>query len=327
MVANGWDGDRTSLRGETKDRMLSAQACRANDIIVFQRPDEMVRVQAAGILKGMGKKIVFENDDTYKIEDPMKFGGGLKKRNKALDTCIELSDLVTTTTEYLANEYRQLNDNVVVLPNCVDPFDWPERIKRNNGDKVRIGIVGSVSSNGDFDPVVPALKKLNERDDITIVLFGLPKKDVDPKVSKLYKEEYAFWDQFNVEWQPFVPIYEYFDTLNDLRLDLMLIPRKDNYFNRCKSNIKFLEASMLEIPVIAQGFEDGNSPYQADLDGENGVVVVDNDKWYEEICKLIDDKKLRRAMGKQAKKYVLNNYSIDKNAHKWVDAYKKLYDL
>ena len=57
---------------------------------------------------------------------------------------------------------------------------------------------------------------------------------------------------------------DYFDTLNDLELDIMMIPRKDNYFNKCKSNIKFLEASMCEIPVITNYFKD--SPYEKDGD-------------------------------------------------------------
>ena len=49
----------------------------------------------------------------------------------------------------------------------------------------------------------------------------------------------------------------------------MLIPRGENYFNRCKSNIKFLEASMCEIPVIAQSFTTNDSPYD-ELDGKIG---------------------------------------------------------
>jgi glycosyltransferase involved in cell wall biosynthesis len=224
----------------------------------------------------------------------------------------------------LADEYRKINKNVLVLKNCVDPDDWPTP-KRNEGEKVRIGLVGSVTANGDFDSIRVALTELNKRADVQLVMFGLPPKDL-PKAQELYKEEYEFWSQFNIEWQPFVPMADYFDTLNNLRLDMMLIPRKDNYFNRCKSNIKFLEASMLEIPCVMQGFEDGKSPYQFDKVEEQGmgIVVTDNSKWLEAIDKLIANKDLRRAMGKLANKYVLENYDIKTNAINWKNAYENL---
>jgi glycosyltransferase involved in cell wall biosynthesis len=301
----------------------------ANDILVFQRPDEMNRLNVAKLLKQAGKKIVFENDDTYKIDgvamkQMLGLDAKLQEKNEALDEFIKEADLVTTTTEFLAEEYRKLNPNVVVLPNCVDPTDWDEP-QRNEGDKVRIGLVGSVTSNGDFDSAREALEALNKMPNVQLVMFGLPAKSEETKeVTKLYKEEFDFWNTLNIEWQPFVPMEDYFDTLNNLKLDIMLIPRKDNYFNRCKSNIKFLEAGMLEIPCIAQGFPDGNSPYDADIDGKNGILIKDNSKWLEEIMRLVNDKKLRRSMGKKAKEYVLSKYDIKNNAIKWQKAYESI---
>jgi len=130
----------------------------------------------------------------------------------------------------------------------------------------------------------------------------------------------------NIEWQPFVMMADYFDTLNELRLDLMVIPRKDDYFNRCKSNLKFLEASMLEIPCVAQGFTDGKSPYQIDPeDAKYMTIVTDNSKWLETIDELIKNKEKRRAMGKRAKEYVMSKYQIKDNIGRWEETYKKLF--
>lgn len=100
-----------------------------------------------------------------------------------------------------------------------------------------------------------------------------------------------------------------------------MIPRADNYFNRCKSNVKFLEASMLEIPVVAQSFDDG--PYE-EITPDMGVLIRDNSKWLEEIDRLIKDKELRRSMGKKAKEYVLKNYNIADHYQEWENAYSKL---
>jgi len=317
-IYNGWDGDKTSLRDSKKDAKTATQAMLHADIIVMQRPFEKARKDIFNALKEAGKKIVFDNDDSYKVNDQMKLGETLEAVSNSIDWFIENSDLVTTTTEFLAEEYRKLNPNVVVLPNMIDPADW-DTPKRNKGDKVRIGLVGSTLMNKDFESIIPTLKVLSEQDNIELVILGMPKSD-------MYKQENSFWSTLNVEINPPVPVYEYADAVNDLKLDIMLIPREDTYFNRCKSNLKFLEASMLEIPVIAQGFIDGLSPYQVNKDdAKHMIIVTDNNKWLSEIDKLVNDKNLRRKIGKEAKKYVLKNYDIDKKAYLWEEAYYKIY--
>ena len=148
------------------------------------------------------------------------------------------------------------------------------------------------------------------------------KKDVH----NYYKPELDFWMSYNVEWQPFVGIQDYILTLNNLKLDILLIPRSDDYFNRCKSNIKFLEASMLEIPVVAQGFITNDSPYQVDPEDAKAMrIVTDSSKWMEEIIPLLESKELRVGQGKKAREYVLNKYQIKDNIHKWTEAYDSLY--
>jgi glycosyltransferase involved in cell wall biosynthesis len=305
---------------------MQAKAVLDADVVVFHRPNDHRSKDIALHLRSVGKKIVMDNDDTYKGIDTQKLGLKFKQVDQAVDDFVKIADMVTCSTEYLAQEYRKINPNVVVLPNCVDPLDWPEP-ERNEGEKVRIGFVGSVALNNDFDEFKPTLMELNKRSDVQLVLFSLPPKipATEQMVQKLYKDDYEFWLNLNVEWQPFVMMEDYAETLNNLKLDIMVIPRKDDYFNRCKSNIKFLESSMLEIPVVAQGFEDGNSPYQSDPDDASHMsVVVDNSKWMEALDPLIADREKRRTMGKIAREYVLNKYDIALNISKWERAYESL---
>lgn len=333
LQANGWDGDQTSIRLDMKTPENKALAAQASEIVVFHRPEEEGKLKLARVLKGLGKKIVFDNDDTAKHDGGFRFNNfmdaervkkGLKTINQTLDTFIKEADLVTCSTEFLATEYRKLNNNVVVLPNCIDPFYFDEPL-RNDTDIIRIGLTGSLALTDDIDILEPIVKHYQNDPRVRIVLFSLPPNKKDKYTRKLYQEEYKFWDSVNVEWQPLVPMEEYYDTLNNLRLDIMLIPRADNYFNRAKSNIKFLEASMFEIPCIAQGFSDGLSPYQINpKDTENLVLVNDNSQWIPEIEKMIADKKIRRKLGKKARKYVTENYSIERKAHLWEEAYSKI---
>lgn len=336
LVANGWDGDSTSIHPGTKTPEDKTRAAKAADIIVFHRPETQQKIDLALHLKKIGKKIVFDNDDTYKDHTAVKLNDyfdkertqrGLAMVNKAADAFAIEADLVTTTTEWLADEYRKLNSNVVMLPNCIDPFYFEEPL-RNETDVVRIGVTGSVGSSTDLDVVAPIIRHYEHDPRVKIVFFSLPpNRKENPIVNKIYRDEYAFLDSVDVEWHPTVNADVYYDKINSLKLDMMIIPRADNYFNRAKSNLKFLEASMFEIPCIVSGFADGKSPYQANPEDQKYLKLIMNPiDWIPEMEKLISDKQLRLDMGKKAHEYVLKNYNIEDKGHLWEEAYQKMYD-
>ena len=323
----GWDGDKTSIHTEAIHEDIRARAALDADIVIFHRPNDGRSLKAAKILRGQGKKIVMDNDDTYKGFDVTLLGKMYPKIDQSIDEFGRFADLITCSTGILREEYLKLNPNVKVLKNCVDPEDWPDvdDIERNEG-KVRIGLVGSVGLLSDMEDFTDTLNKLKERKDVEIVVFALPPRDSTTiqHIQRVYEKEYKFWDDLGVERHDFVHHKDYMATLNSLKLDILLIPRKDDYFNHCKSNLKFLEASMLEIPVIAQGFEDGKSPYQVNPeDAKYMDIVIDND-WMRFIDQLIISKEYRRDRGAKARKYVINEYSIEKNIGEWTKTYEDL---
>jgi len=338
MYQNGWLADVEGLIGDRKLPATISAELKDSNVAVFHRPDTGEANNMGAILKKQyGMKVVFDNDDTFQLEKDKTYGGKLGEDFKSkmkikqgyLNAFLKGCDLVTCSTEHLAKEYREITDKpVIVLPNYIDEFDWATP-KRNNGDKVRIGIVGSVAYYNDFEIIQDYLKELHDtRDDVQIVLFGLNTKqfyDDNGLVKKVFEDEHRFWSSMNkVDHTPFVDMNKYFNTLNDLELDMMLIPRKDSYFNRAKSNLKFLEAGMCEIPCIAQTFSTKDSPYDNDIDGENGLLFTDVDDLRAKVDELVKDKDKRRAMGKKAREYVLNNYRIEDHAHKWREAYESI---
>lgn len=335
LQENGWDGDHTSIHPFNKTPENKAAAAKDADIAVFHRPEDAQKLNLARLLKKeLGKKIVMDNDDTYKDIGSVKLNTwfnkermerGLGSVNKIVDAFIVEADLITTSTEVLAEEYRKLNKNVVVLPNCVDPFLFDEAL-RNETDVVRIGITGSIGMSYDLDVLSPIIKHFEHDKRVKIVFFSLPaNRESNVIASKAYENEYNFLDSVDVEWHPLVDADVYYDKINSLKLDIMIIPRADNYFNRCKSNLKFLEASMFEIPVIAQGFEDGKSPYQVNPEDQKHMkIVINNDDWIPTIEAMINDKEGRREQGRKAKEYVIENYDIAKKAHLWEEAYASI---
>lgn len=328
---NGFLSNKQSLKGNTE----SPQQMQANlmdaDVVVFHRPETKEYLKLIDVLKADGKKVVIDNDDTFILDDVHPLANftadaqtiDVEARSKSMDEALSKADLVTASTDFLAEEYKKLNDNVLTLPNCVDEMEWDEPL-RNEGDKVRIGLVGSVSFQYDYHHVRNVIRELGDRNDVELVLFGLgdaAHRKKNPTVTRAFQPEYDFWDSVQKEQIPWCPIYDYHETLRQAKLDLLMIPRKENYFNKCKSNVKFLEAAMCEVPVVAQSFEDG--PYEK-ITEDMGILIKDDKDWIRELDRLIKNKDLRRSMGKKAREHVINNYNIEDHAHKWADAYMKL---
>lgn len=331
MSHNGWTGNYLGVSKNLKPAKVVEQEMMKADVVVFHRADTVEHHKMAMMLKGMGKKIVFDNDDTYQLDENHPFWGldekgfeqNKERLNNIINNFIRNADLVTCSTEYLAKEYQQLNPNVVVLKNCVEPSDWDTPL-RNTGEKIRVGLTGSTAYAQDFEMIRKLLLKLSKDERVQLVVFGLPKDDgTNPKTAEVHKKEFGFLKELgSVEHVPWVEMENYFTQLNELRLDMMLIPRRENHFNKAKSNLKFLEAGMLEIPVIAQSFPD--APYEKDIDGTNGILVKTQEEWANAVEELITNKKKRRALGKAAHKYVVANYNIADHAHLWEEAYQTL---
>lgn len=311
---------------EVSDESLTRKALEA-DIICFQRPTSAPSLGLARLLKARGKKIVFDNDDTYTGIPLARLGSErrveiAKELSKNLNDFIKISDGVTVSTEILAKEYAQINPNVVVLKNCIDPLDeFP--CKENKTGKFRVGLIGSVTSNDDYVHIKEQLRQLDARDDVTLVVLGikLPNGKI---MTESMREDYDFWDSLkNVEWHPVVHVTEYMSTIAGLALDLAIIPRKEHYFNQCKSNLKFLEMSLLKIPVLAQGFTDGTSPYEG-VDKSYLTLMHDNNLWYNKIIEIKDDYSPYKLLAEKAHDYVLENYNISRYASVWNEEIIKL---
>src|SRR6185436_11531807 len=182
LQANGWDGDRTTLNPNQMTPENKAKAVLDADIVVFHRPERKEKLEMARMLKKQGKKIVFDNDDTYKDHGGFKFNEymneqmlkrGLGVLNENVDAFLKEADLVTCSTEFLKKEYEAINPNTIVLHNTVDPFYWPDEILKNETDVVRIGITGSVAMTADMEVLKPIVEHYQNDPRVRIVLLSV----------------------------------------------------------------------------------------------------------------------------------------------------------
>lgn len=325
MYHNGWDGNKTSMYTPQVNNHKAFQGAMNADVIVFHRPDQEEKKEVIPLLRAAGKKVVVDNDDTYlpdsgvPVESLYSNKDLLDKVNRNIIESVKNAHMATVSTKFLAEEYKHYNDNVVILPNCVDPDDWgPVEYQKN--EKIRVGLVGSVVITNDYEDITDILKWLSDDPRYQLVVLGLPPNDPKyEKMREIYKKEIEFWNSLDIEWHPFVDADEYIDKLKSLHLDIALIPRAENYFNKCKSNLKFLEMSMCGVPCITSGWKD--NPYESD---RKYIYMPNTPQGWKRAINTLSDGKTRRDRGMSARIYVQSKYDIKKKAHLWKKAYQSL---
>lgn len=328
------------------DRAL--QLALGADIIQFQRPADENWLNFIRACRKYGKYIVSDYDDDpfntsplnpfyqYVGTEPVEYqwADGTKQmlwseemvgstgnkifnieRNIAFRDMFRLnfkkSDLVTCTTEILANEFRKITPSVAVLPNLIDPNFWPT-IPAFQKKEVRIGWQGGFSHYEDLYDIVPTIKKiLKKYDNVTFVYFG------DQRFRNLFKD----CDQNKIEWQDWVHHETYPYKMTLLNLDIGICPLANNKFNWTKSAIKWMEYAMLGAATVASNIE----PYSSVIkNGETGFLCSDESEWEMALSALIENKPQRELLAKRAFMDVMENHNIQKKAKMWVDAYESI---
>ena len=297
-----------------RDSALEVSRMFASDLIIFLRPTNKKNIALLNFLKKYGKFVVVDCDDSFSnIEEKNPAAYLLVNAVEHHKKFLSEAQGLIVSTDYLKNNLRFSNGNINVVSNYIDFQYFSAQYNRHeSNDVTRILISGSNVTNENLDDFIDILIKIKqEYKNIEFMFFG---------GDDTLKKQLNLILGNNTIFVPGVSIFEYSKKLAGLNVDICLIPRKDNIFNRCKSNCKYLEMSALKIPVIAQRFSSGDSPYENDIkDGENGFLALTKEEWYRKLTFLINDKALRDTMGNCAYNYVNDCYDISKNVWKWED--------
>lgn len=308
------------------------------DAVVFNRHYDVKLTTLRNLIlyaKRQGKKVIYETDDLLEGLDwsnPMH--ESIKAHVPQVRMMMNLADLCTTTGEFLKSEMEKYNDNVAILPNCVEPEKW--KLRKGGNIKVRVGYAGGSSHSADTLLVVDIIRDLQKEIDFEFVIFGLApiqwekyikhtKKRHEEQLKNRPGGKPAEWyskviqldeklKQIKWKHQPFVPLSKYNTTLSKLNFDIGLCPLEDTKFNRCKSCIKFYEYAMVGTCTLASRV----SPYREEV---NYLAKNKYPNWYSKLKNLILDNKLRERITQQQREWVLKNRTIGSNIHLWEKAY------
>ena len=288
------------------------ESTKTSKVIQLQRATNEFFIENIPKAQASGKKIIYDIDDNL-FEIPSYNPAFRPYNKKTLDitkAIIGLCDAVTVSTQPLKEYFlsKRIAKNIFVIPNFM--HDIPE-YRDNSSDEIIIGYHGTNTHCGDFDAkLVNALRKVLEKyDNVRFVCVGynpVPDKD-NPKITFI----------------PFVPIESFFDTIYNLKFDIGIAPLRNNIFNECKSNIKYLEYSACSTATIAQNVY----PYKNTITHmENGLLVNNEKEWIEYLELLINDAELRKKLSKNANEYVNANFTYQNNGNRIDELYTQVLE-
>jgi len=221
-----------------------AHAC---DALFFQRPFSSNHMKAIHFLRSLGKPLWTDFDDCI---------WQLPRYNTSWDVynadaqeqsriAAAISNVVTASTDRLA-EYMKNHvapdAEIRVIPNTLpDDYQWAQQ----DHEKIVIyrGMRGHL---GDLDTVAEELDAVAEtHPDWEFVFVGCDPFMLEMKNKRVVKP---------------MPLPEFHRFLRECKASIFINPLRDNEFNRCKSNISWLEASVAGAAFIGPDFEEFRRP-------------------------------------------------------------------
>lgn len=313
---------------------IDTEAVEWADIVVFSRHYDQVSLMGclAEVAHQMGKIVIYETDDLlHKVEQnigKVKVDNhDIKDQLRFVDWLIPNVDMMTVSTDYLKDFYeKKYHKPTFSLNNFYDPAIWRGMYlykklrdfwrKKIKGDKtIRIGWQGGNNHFlNNFNYIVEPLNALAKQygKEIKFVAMAGQHPNLDPYGGEAGKRKFL---EFDFEYRKPAPFNKFPRALAEMDLDIGLIVVEDNEFSRAKSNIKWLEYSLLGIPSIASNC----LPYQ-----ETNAILVNNTfgEWYDAIERLMKNPKECAIIGKEAKR-MTKAFDIRNHAQKWLDAYRR----
>lgn len=276
-------------------------------LVIGQRVDKHDALPAWRRLRATSRLIYEIDDDVWNIERTNWQAYGIYRRQETLDAvahCAETADLVTVTTEPLAQVMREYNGNVAILPNHVP--GWLCDHDRDRRARPVVGWQGGASHGADIGLVAQPVRRFLERfPGWDAHLMGT---DYRPTIRH---ERVMFSPWVNVGDEP----ERYYRGID---FDIGLAPLTPGVFNRSKSAIKALEYAALGIPVIASDIE----PYRDFVvHGVTGFLVRYDHEWLKYLGELAADDGLRESMGAKAREHA-RGWVIDDGWKLWQKAYE-----
>lgn len=242
----------------------------------------------------------------YDFDDSLMFSAGgrldsLWSKSRVWTRAVVAADVVIAGNAFLANEASPHSRNVVVIPSCVNPDDYPGKKKYEIGAAPRAVWLGSPSTEPYLRLVANPLLVLHRSSGLRLTVISAGAADLgvlEPMVDR-------------VPWSPST-------YARDLAAaDFGIMPLDDTPWTRGKCAYKLLQYGATGLPMIG-------SPVGANTDvlqRSDGLLASSSDDWVAAMESLVQESPERRARrGATSLTAVTEGYSFAAWESKWRSA-------
>lgn len=273
-------------------------------VVIIQQPYGQKWVEQILAIQRRGIKVLYEVDDyLHGVEKQATHDYAkwyTKERLKQYELCMRVCDGVICSTNYIARRYAKYNRRMFVCKNGIDMARY--NLTRPERPTVNIGWAGATGHTQALMPWLKAvLQVMREYENTTFVAIG------QPGVAVPFQRELGEHRAVGI---PFTSMESYPAAMT--MFDVALAPAGRTSWYRGKSDLRWLEASALAIPVIGDPYV-----YPEIDDGYTGFHAEDSGKVVEILRTLITNTAHREQVGRLAKIDVEQRRHIRVAAFQW----------
>ena len=274
------------------------------DAAIWQFSGNATRGILMAAMKEQGIRVLMESDDNYTMPPDSGSSWDIKidqkKDNHSFEAHVKLCkwvDGIIVSTPNLASYYTKLNKNVYVCPNSLDPADWPDFEKPNDGI-LRIGWGGSQSHLVDAPLVQRAFAWAADQPNVEVWVFGIGGAAKFPR-----KVKQVPWTDNQDEYRRLLAT-----------CDVHVCPLIETPWSAGKSDWKALDAAMAGAwPIVSTAT--AYSPWH-----ERTMTCTSSKDWLNALKWVVRHRDEIPALAKEAGDYVRSQRLIGQNIHYWREA-------
>lgn len=274
-------------------------------VVVLQQPHGPGWLKIIRELRAKGIVVLFEVDDwlhAIQHQRDHDFREDFDKTSMIdFEKCMKACDGMIVSTDFLRSIYRSFNRNIEVCENGVDVSRYD--LKKPGRRTVNIGWAGATGHRQAITPWLQAVAKvMQKRDQVNFTSIGQPYAT-------------AFHGHFPEERAtpvPFCALEQYPAAMT--AIDIAIAPASNTGFYRGKSDLRWLEAGALGIPIVAHPLV-----YPKIEPGVTGFHATGPREVERTLLDLVDNQITRLAVGDNARRYVRRERSAEAVSTRWAD--------
>ena len=286
----GWRARHlTASRGPVQ-RLKILLCARHADVVVIVR--KTLSPLFLRLLRSVSRRIVFDFDDAIFVRSN---GQPSKRREQGFRRTMTACNAVWAGNSYLADAAGRLNGHVSLLPTSIQPEKYDIEVDKPQGH-VDLVWIGSHSTRKYLVEAMPALEELAHRH-----------PELRLKIIADFDLETVHLNTMPITWSEAGEAEELATS------HIGIAPMPDNLWTRGKCALKILQYMAAGLPVVASPAGINKDVVR---DGETGFLAETETQWNDHLENLIGDASLRKRLGINGRKRVLEDYSESATAAK-----------